>query len=257
MHPGPVNRGVELSGRGRRLAPGRDHRPGRGRRGRAHGGALRAPLGARARGLRATEPQLAVMAAAAARPPPAAARGPAACATSTCSTRASGLDARLDVLVRERPDRRARRGRHARREEPGVEFVEGDRRHLLPAFVDPHVHLRTPGQEHKEDLETRHPRGRRGGRLRRRDRDAEHRSGARLARRCCGSLRDARGARGARSRSGSWPRSPAGSAGEELTEMAELREERRARLHRRRPARRERGDAAQGASVPAPLRRRV
>jgi dihydroorotase len=25
---------------------------------------------------------------------------------------------------------------------------------LLPAFFDPHVHLRTPGQEHKEDLET-------------------------------------------------------------------------------------------------------
>ena len=27
-------------------------------------------------------------------------------------------------------------------------------RDVLPAFVDPHVHLRTPGQEHKEDLET-------------------------------------------------------------------------------------------------------
>ncbi len=27
-------------------------------------------------------------------------------------------------------------------------------KHLLPAFVDPHVHLRSPGQEHKEDLET-------------------------------------------------------------------------------------------------------
>ena len=25
---------------------------------------------------------------------------------------------------------------------------------MLPAFVDPHVHLRVPGQEHKEDLET-------------------------------------------------------------------------------------------------------
>ena len=33
-------------------------------------------------------------------------------------------------------------------------MVEGEGRHLLPAFVDPHVHLRTPGQEHKEDLET-------------------------------------------------------------------------------------------------------
>ncbi len=36
----------------------------------------------------------------------------------------------------------------------GVETVDGTGRHLFPAFVDPHVHLRTPGQEHKEDLET-------------------------------------------------------------------------------------------------------
>jgi dihydroorotase len=36
----------------------------------------------------------------------------------------------------------------------GAEVVDGDGRHLLPAFVDPHVHLRVPGQEHKEDLET-------------------------------------------------------------------------------------------------------
>jgi dihydroorotase len=35
-----------------------------------------------------------------------------------------------------------------------VEVVDGTGRHLFPAFVDPHVHLRTPGQEHKEDLET-------------------------------------------------------------------------------------------------------
>jgi dihydroorotase len=35
-----------------------------------------------------------------------------------------------------------------------AETVEAAGRHLFPAFVDPHVHLRTPGQEHKEDLET-------------------------------------------------------------------------------------------------------
>jgi dihydroorotase len=65
----------------------------------------------------------------------------------------TGLDARSDVLVRggaiaeisaagtlPAPD--------------GCEVVEGAGRHLFPAFVDPHVHLRTPGQEHKEDLET-------------------------------------------------------------------------------------------------------
>jgi dihydroorotase len=62
------------------------------------------------------------------------------------------IDARRDVLVRE--------GRIAELAEPGTaeangaEVVEGSGRHLLPGFVDPHVHLRTPGQEHKEDLDT-------------------------------------------------------------------------------------------------------
>lgn len=36
----------------------------------------------------------------------------------------------------------------------GAEEVDGSGKHLLPAFFDPHVHLRTPGQEYKEDIET-------------------------------------------------------------------------------------------------------
>ena len=32
--------------------------------------------------------------------------------------------------------------------------IDGEGRHLFPGFVDPHVHLRTPGQEHKEDLDS-------------------------------------------------------------------------------------------------------
>ena len=36
----------------------------------------------------------------------------------------------------------------------GVERVDGAGKHVFPAFFDPHVHLRTPGQEYKEDLET-------------------------------------------------------------------------------------------------------
>ena len=36
----------------------------------------------------------------------------------------------------------------------GTELVDGVGRHLFPAFVDPHVHFRVPGQEHKEDLST-------------------------------------------------------------------------------------------------------
>jgi dihydroorotase len=63
------------------------------------------------------------------------------------------IDAALDVTVA--------RGRIAGLAPPGsaavpdgAQEVDGAGRHLLPAFVDPHVHLRTPGQEHKEDLET-------------------------------------------------------------------------------------------------------
>jgi dihydroorotase len=36
----------------------------------------------------------------------------------------------------------------------GVETIDATGKHAFPAFVDPHVHLRTPGQEYKEDLET-------------------------------------------------------------------------------------------------------
>ncbi|HEX4107041.1 MAG TPA: dihydroorotase [Solirubrobacteraceae bacterium] len=37
---------------------------------------------------------------------------------------------------------------------PGAETVQARGRHVLPAFFDPHVHLRTPGDEREEDLET-------------------------------------------------------------------------------------------------------
>jgi dihydroorotase len=37
---------------------------------------------------------------------------------------------------------------------PDIETIEGAGKYLFPAFVDPHVHLRTPGQEYKENLET-------------------------------------------------------------------------------------------------------
>ena len=36
----------------------------------------------------------------------------------------------------------------------GAEVVEGDGQVVLPGFVDPHVHLRTPGREDEEDLES-------------------------------------------------------------------------------------------------------
>ncbi|WP_210493384.1 dihydroorotase [Patulibacter sp. SYSU D01012] len=66
----------------------------------------------------------------------------------------AGIDAPHDVLVRD--------GLIAAIGEPGglqptgeqTEEIDGTGLHLFPGFVDPHVHLRTPGQEHKEDLET-------------------------------------------------------------------------------------------------------
>ncbi len=65
----------------------------------------------------------------------------------------AGIDAPLDVLIRH--------GEIAELGEPGAltgssetPSIEAAGKHLFPAFVDPHVHLRTPGQEHKETLET-------------------------------------------------------------------------------------------------------
>jgi dihydroorotase len=63
----------------------------------------------------------------------------------------AGIEGVHDVVVRA--------GRIAELAVPGVELdgleeIEAEGLHAVPAFFDPHVHLRTPGQEHKEDLET-------------------------------------------------------------------------------------------------------
>jgi dihydroorotase len=65
----------------------------------------------------------------------------------------AGIDAPHDVLVRggEIAEIRAPGSIAA---PAGTEVLEGEGRHLFPGFVDPHVHLRTPGQEHKEDLDS-------------------------------------------------------------------------------------------------------
>jgi dihydroorotase len=65
----------------------------------------------------------------------------------------TGIDAPHDVLVR--GGTIAEIGAPGSLQSPaGGEMLEGAGRHLLPGFVDPHVHLRTPGQEHKEDLDS-------------------------------------------------------------------------------------------------------
>jgi dihydroorotase len=37
---------------------------------------------------------------------------------------------------------------------PDGELIDATGKHAFPGFIDPHVHLRTPGQEYKEDLES-------------------------------------------------------------------------------------------------------
>jgi dihydroorotase len=131
------------------------------------------------------------------------------------------LDARRDVRVRA--------GEIAELGAPGTlahtpeeELLEGRGRHLLPAFFDPHVHLRTPGHEHKEDLETGTRAAAAGGYaavLAMPNTDPVLDSAPLLR-----SLRDA-AAREARISVGFLPAITRGLQGEQLTEMAELRQE--------------------------------
>jgi dihydroorotase len=106
--------------------------------------------------------------------------------------------------------------------EPGEELLEGRGHRLMPAFFDPHVHLRTPGQEHKEDLETGTRAAAAGGYgavLAMPNTDPVLDSAPLLR-----SLRDA-AARQARVAVGFLPAITRGLQGEQLTEMAELREQ--------------------------------
>jgi dihydroorotase len=63
------------------------------------------------------------------------------------------IDEPLDLLVRD--GEIAELGAAGSLSAPdGAEVFEASEKHLFPGFVDPHVHLRTPGEEHKEDLES-------------------------------------------------------------------------------------------------------
>jgi dihydroorotase len=130
----------------------------------------------------------------------------------------AGLDGPADLLVRD--------GRIAEFGEPGglevpedVEVVDGVGLHALPAFVDPHVHLRTPGREDEEDLETGTRAAAAGGYcaiLAMPNTDPVVDSAPVL-----GSLRE-RAAAEARVPCGFLAAITRGQRGEELTEMAEL-----------------------------------
>ena len=64
----------------------------------------------------------------------------------------AGIEGVHDIVIRD--------GRIAELAPPGdgaadgAETIEAEGMHAFPAFFDPHVHLRTPGHEHKEDVAT-------------------------------------------------------------------------------------------------------
>jgi dihydroorotase len=132
------------------------------------------------------------------------------------------IDARHDIRVRD--------GRIAELAQPGSleceaneQPIDGDGRlRLLPAFFDPHVHLRTPGQEHKEDLDSGTRAAAAGGFgavIAMPNTDPVLDSAPLLR-----SLRDA-AASEARVPVGFLPAITRGLEGEQLTDMAELRQQ--------------------------------
>jgi dihydroorotase len=64
----------------------------------------------------------------------------------------AGVDGAHDVVIR--GGRIAELAAPSAADANGGEEVDAEGLHAFPAFFDPHVHLRTPGQEHKEDVET-------------------------------------------------------------------------------------------------------
>jgi dihydroorotase len=68
----------------------------------------------------------------------------------------TGLDGLHDVLIRggEIAEIGGAGGTDSLPAPDGADIVDAAGKHLFPAFVDPHVHLRTPGQEYKEDIDS-------------------------------------------------------------------------------------------------------
>jgi dihydroorotase len=64
----------------------------------------------------------------------------------------AGIDAHHDVVIR--GGRIAELAESGKAEAGDAEVVDADGLHAFPAFFDPHVHLRTPGREDEEDIET-------------------------------------------------------------------------------------------------------
>jgi dihydroorotase len=63
----------------------------------------------------------------------------------------AGLDGRADLLIRDGAVAELGASLAA---PDGAEVVDAEGLHAFPAFVDPHVHLRTPGREDEEDVDS-------------------------------------------------------------------------------------------------------
>jgi dihydroorotase len=63
----------------------------------------------------------------------------------------AGLDQMGDLLVRDGEIAEVGQALNA---PAGAEVIDAEGLHAFPAFVDPHVHLRTPGREDEEDIES-------------------------------------------------------------------------------------------------------
>ena len=131
----------------------------------------------------------------------------------------AGVDAPHDLIIR--GGEIAELGEPGGAADDGLEVVDAEGLHALPAFFDPHVHLRTPGREDEEDLETGSraaAAGGYGGILAMANTDPPVDSASII-----GSLRE-RAEREATVPIGFLATVTRGMRGEELTEMAELRD---------------------------------
>ena len=129
MHPGPMNRGVEIDSDVADLPQARDRGTGHERDRDPHVAAL--PLARRRRR-----------------------GGPR---WLTCCSRGARVIDPVDRRGRghRRPGRRRPdRGRRERLDAAGAETLDGEGLILAPGLVDLHTHLREPGFEHKETIET-------------------------------------------------------------------------------------------------------
>ena len=63
----------------------------------------------------------------------------------------AGIDQRADLLIRDGAIAEVGDGLEAPED---AEVVDANGLHGFPAFVDPHVHLRTPGREDEEDIDS-------------------------------------------------------------------------------------------------------